>query len=65
MSTARFAGRGDAMTMIAPHATGHQSEHGTLLRVDCERGSIRDAALVVMAIAWQCGIRPPHRRGRP
>jgi len=27
------------MTMIAPHATGHEwAVDGTLLRVDCERG---------------------------
>lgn len=39
MGTARFAGRGGAMTMIAPHATGHRwAKDGTLLRVDCERG---------------------------
>ena len=39
MGTARFAGRGGATTMIAPHATGHRwAKDGTLLRVDCERG---------------------------
>ena len=27
------------ITMVAPHATGHQrAKNGTLLRVDCERG---------------------------
>src|SRR6201999_1604660 len=39
MSTAEFAGRGGVMTMIAPHATGHEwANDSTLLRVDCERG---------------------------
>jgi hypothetical protein len=39
MSTARFAGRGGVMTMIAPHATGHAwAKDSTLVRVDCERG---------------------------
>ena len=39
MSTAKFAGRGGVMRMIAPHATGHGwAEDNTLLRVDCERG---------------------------
>jgi hypothetical protein len=39
MITAEFAGRGGAMTRIAPHATGHDwSRNGTLLRVDYERG---------------------------
>lgn len=38
MSTAKIAVRG-VMTMIAPHATGHEwAKDGTLLRVDCERG---------------------------
>ena len=38
MITAKFAGRGGAMTRIAPHATGHaRARDGTLLRVDCER----------------------------
>jgi hypothetical protein len=37
--TAKLAGRGGGMTMIAPHATGHEwAKDGTLLRVDCERG---------------------------
>jgi hypothetical protein len=35
----RIAGRGGVMTMIAPHATGHEwAKDSTLLRVDCERG---------------------------
>jgi hypothetical protein len=39
MRTAKFAGRGGAMTRIAPHATGHEwASNGTLLRVDFERG---------------------------
>jgi hypothetical protein len=39
MSTAKFAGRGGAMTRITPHATGHEwARNGTLLRVDCECG---------------------------
>ena len=39
MITAKFAGRGGAMTRIAPHATGHyRSRNETLLRVDYERG---------------------------
>ena len=39
MSTAKFAGRGGAMTRIASHATGHEwARNGTLLRVDFERG---------------------------
>ncbi len=39
MITANFAGRGCAMSRIAPHATGHDwSRNGTLLRVDHERG---------------------------
>jgi hypothetical protein len=39
MSTAKFAGRGGAMTRIAPHATGHAwAKDSTLLRVDCDRG---------------------------
>jgi hypothetical protein len=39
MTTANFAGRGGAMTRIAPHATGHEwASNGTLLRVDFERG---------------------------
>ena len=39
MSSARSAGRGGVMTMIAPHATGHEwAKDSTLLRVDCERG---------------------------
>jgi hypothetical protein len=37
MSTAKIAVR-SVMTMIAPHATGHEwAKDGTLLRVDCER----------------------------
>ena len=40
MGTAKFAGRGGVMTMIPPHATGHKwAKDGTLLRVDCERGT--------------------------
>ena len=36
---ARFACRGGVVTMIAPHATGHErAKDGTLLRVDCEHG---------------------------
>ena len=39
MNTAKFAGRGGAMTTIAVHATGHErAGDGTLLRVDRERG---------------------------
>jgi hypothetical protein len=39
MITAEFASRGDMVTMIAPHATGHGwAKDSTLLRVDCERG---------------------------
>ena len=39
MSTARFAGRGGVMTMIAPYATGHAwAKDSTLVRVDWERG---------------------------
>jgi hypothetical protein len=39
MTIAKFVGRGDAMTRIAPHATGHGwATDGTLLRVDSERG---------------------------
>jgi hypothetical protein len=39
MTTAKFAGRGGAMTRIAAHATGHEwARNGTLLRVDFERG---------------------------
>jgi hypothetical protein len=39
MTTPISAGRGGAMTTIAPHATGHgRANDGTLLRVDCERG---------------------------
>jgi hypothetical protein len=39
MITAKFAGHGEAMTRIAPHATGHyRSRNETLLRVDYERG---------------------------
>lgn len=38
MSAAEFAGRGRVMTMIAPHATGHEwAKDSTLLRVDFER----------------------------
>ena len=36
---ARFACHGGVVTMIAPHATGHErAQNGTLLRVDCEHG---------------------------
>ena len=36
---ARFACHGGVVTMIAPHATGHErAKDGTLLRVDCEHG---------------------------
>jgi hypothetical protein len=39
MNTARFAGRGGVMAMIAPHATGHAfAKDRTLLRVDFECG---------------------------
>ena len=39
MSTTKFAGLSGVMTMIRPHATGHdRAKDGTLLRVDCERG---------------------------
>ena len=37
--SARFACHGGLVTMIAPHATGHErAKDGTLLRVDCEHG---------------------------
>jgi len=39
MNTTESAGRGGAMTVVRPHATGHaRAKDGTLLRVDCERG---------------------------
>jgi hypothetical protein len=39
MITAKFTGRGGAVTRIAPHATGHEwTRNDTLLRVDFERG---------------------------
>jgi hypothetical protein len=39
VTTAQFAGRGEVINPIAPHATGHaRATNGTLLRVDCERG---------------------------
>jgi hypothetical protein len=39
MTTAKFTGRGGAMTRIASHATGHEwASNGTLLRIDFERG---------------------------
>lgn len=64
MSTERFAGRRGTTTTIAPWAA---TERVRGFQRDASRvaGSMRDAALVVMAIAWQCGIRPHRRRGRP
>ena len=39
MNRAGFAGHATGLTMIAPHATGHEwANNSTLLRVDCERG---------------------------
>jgi DMSO/TMAO reductase YedYZ molybdopterin-dependent catalytic subunit len=39
MNTAKLAGHGGVMAVIAPHATGHAwAKDSTLLRVDFERG---------------------------
>lgn len=64
MSTARFAGRRGTTTTITPW-TATERIRGFQHDASRVAGAIRDAALVVVAIAWQCGIRPHRRRGRP